>query len=255
MATIISFANQKGGVGKTTTTINIGYALAKFGKKVLLVDFDPSGNLTISLGMKNPSDIDVTIANALENNVEDITSIISQKNDNLHFIPSNQDLSVTEFRLNSRTGREFTLKRVLGPIEDLYDYILIDTPPSIGLLTLNAFTCAKFVVIPMKTDFLAYKGLEALNEAITEIKEVINSELEVLGIAATLHEKSSKDDNEILSYLQEFPNYIGCVSKMVAAKKAVYDGTPIIEKSPSHRVSLQYAQIAKNILTKTKGEV
>ena len=170
---IYAISNHKGGVGKTTSTINIGAALANKKKKVLLIDLDPQANLTQSLGIKES---EITIYDNLKG--EQLISPIEYKS-NLYVLPSSLDLSAAEIELSSEPGREYILKEILVRLKDKYDYILIDCPPSLGLLTINALTAADFVIIPMQAEFLPLRGLAKLNEVIEKIKARLNPNLEI----------------------------------------------------------------------------
>lgn len=183
MGTIIAISNHKGGVGKTTTTVNLGAGLAREGKKVLLIDLDPQANLSQCFGITKP---ETTIYESLKNQTEIVTIKIFE---NLEVAPSSLDLAGAEIELNSETGREYLLKEALEPIKTNYDYIIIDCPPSLGLLTLNAFTCAQEVIIPIQAHFLAIKGLAKIIEVINKIKKRINQTIEISGVVITLYDK------------------------------------------------------------------
>lgn len=183
MGTIIAISNHKGGVGKTTTTVNLGAGLAREGKKVLLIDLDPQANLSQCFGITKP---ETTIYDSLKNQTEIVTMKVIE---NLEVAPSSLDLAGAEIELNSETGREYLLKEALEPIKDNYEYIIIDCPPSLGLLTLNAFTCANEVIIPIQAHFLAIKGLAKIIEVINKIKKRINPTIEITGVVITLYDK------------------------------------------------------------------
>ncbi|MBN2662137.1 MAG: ParA family protein [Bacteroidales bacterium] len=183
MGKIIAISNHKGGVGKTTTSVNLGAGLAKSGKKVLMVDLDPQANLSQCYGITKP---ETTIYEALKG-VEGFKAI--NVNEGLYLAASSLDLAGAEMELNSEAGREYLLKEVLSPIKDDYEYIIVDCPPSLGLLTLNAFTCADEVIIPIQAHFLAIKGLTKIIEVINKIKRRINPSLEISGVVITLYDK------------------------------------------------------------------
>ncbi|ARM30973.1 ParA family protein [Prosthecochloris sp. HL-130-GSB] len=180
---ILVFSNHKGGVGKTTSTLNIGAAMSRKGRKVLLIDMDPQANLTRSLAIEDPGK---TIYHALrgDENIEPVK--ISTK---LHIVPSSLDLSATEIELSSETGREYILSELLQPLTSDYDHILIDCPPSLGLLTINALAAATHVFIPIQAEFLALDGLTKLLDVIGKIKKRINNRLDVSGIFITQYDK------------------------------------------------------------------
>ena len=243
---VIAIANQKGGVAKTTCTHNIGVALAAKGKKVLLIDFDSQASLTISVGIE-PLDIENNIVSALRKNGRPIKECVSKVKCNLFIVTSIIDLAQLEMEMMTRASREKILDRSLDSIKKEYDYILIDCPPQLSILTINALSCADGVIIPVKTDYLAYRGLTQLKDTIAEIKELINLELKNLGVIATLYEMKIKDDNEILQELQKKYNVIGVIKKLAIAKKGIYDGQSVIEQSPSSELAVEYIKIANII--------
>lgn len=245
---IIAIANQKGGVAKTTTTHNLGVALAKRGKKVLMADLDSQASLTISTGLE-PLDIDSNIVSILTKNGKDVRECIQELQPNLYIITSIIDLAQLEMEMLSRASREKILDRALAPIKNDYDYILIDCPPQLSILTINALSCADGVIIPVKTDYLAYRGLSQLYNTIDEIKELINPKLEVLGIVATMYETRVNDDTVILEQLQKNYNVIGVVKKQAATKKGLLDGLSVVEQSPSSEVSEEYISISDMIIS------
>lgn len=243
---VIAMANQKGGVAKTTCTHNLGVALAIKGKKVLLIDFDSQASLTISVGIE-PLDIENNIVSVLKKNGRPITECVNKLNSNLFIVTSIIDLAQTEMEMVSRAGREKILDRALTPIKKEYDYIIIDCPPQLSILTINALSCADSVIIPVKTDYLAYRGLTQLEDTIAEIQELINPELKNLGIIATLYEMKIKDDTEILQELQKKYKVIGIIKKLAIAKKGIYDGQSAIEQNPSSELAVEYMKIADMI--------
>ena len=145
------------------------------------------------------------------------------------------------------------LKRAIAPVLDKYDFILLDCPPQLGLLTINALACSDYVVVPVKTDYLAYRGVELLMESIAEVKALINPQLSVMGVVATMFEKRVKDDNEILQALSQKHNVIGVVKKMAIAKKGVYTGLSVSEQSPKNDVATEYGKVSDYIISKAKG--
>ena len=183
MSKTICISNHKGGVGKTTSTINIGAALCKQGKQVLLIDLDPQANLTQSLGVQEP---ERNIYGALigQYKIDPITI-----KEGLDLVPSTLDLSGAEIELSGEAGREYILKELLEPLESDYDYILIDSPPSLGLLTINAFTACNVVLIPLQAQYLALQGLAKLKEVIEKIKKRLNKDLEIGGVFITQFDK------------------------------------------------------------------
>ena len=251
---VIAIANQKGGVAKTTTTHNLGVAMAAAGKRVLLIDLDSQASLTISAGME-PLEAERTIVDVLKKNSTPISECIQQIKDQLHIVTSIIDLAPMEMEMLSRASREKILDRALKPILDNYDYILIDCPPQLSILTINALSCADGVIIPVKTDYLAYRGLTQLQDSIREIQELINPGLSVLGVIATLYDTRVSDDREILELLRKEYNLLGIVKRLAAAKKGIYDGLAAVEQAPGSEIAKEYVAIADMIMAgKTERE-
>lgn len=244
---IIAVANQKGGVAKTTTTHNLAVGLAMEGKKVLMVDLDSQASLTISTGLE-PLEVENNITNVLVKKGKSISDCVVHLNENMDIVTSTIDLASLEMELLSRASREGILNRALQPVREKYDYILIDCPPQLSILTVNGLSCADGVIVPVKTDYLAYRGLELLMDTVNEIKELINPEITVYGVVATLFEKRCKDDNEILEELTKQYTVIGVAKKLVSAKKCIYNGKAVIEQDPGNSISLTYKRIVKMIM-------
>ena len=249
MGKIISFANQKGGVAKTTSTYNIGVSLARRGKRTLIIDLDSQASLTISAGLE-PFENECSIVAVLHKFGEKIENCCHKLNDNLYIVTSRLELAQLEIEMIGRSMREMILKRAIEPIVGEFDYILIDCPPQLSILTINALACSDYVIIPVKTDYLAYRGVELLQESIIDIKDIINPSLEVLGIIATLYEMRVKDDNEILQALREKYNVIAVVKKLAIAKKGVYDGRAVMEQSPENDIAKEYDNVCSYIIEK-----
>lgn len=246
---IIAFANQKGGVAKTTSTHNIGVALAQKGKRVLLLDLDSQASLTISVGIE-PLEIEKNIINVLDKEKCDIRECIQNVRENLDIITSTIELASLEMNMQGRINREKILDRALEPVKGEYDFILLDCPPQLSILTVNALSCADGVIIPTKTDYLSYRGIELLMDTINDVKEEgINSKLEVIGAIATLYNMRSNDDKDILNGLKDKYNVIGVVKMLVSAKKGIYDGLSVVEKEPNNDISIEYIKIADMLLS------
>jgi len=198
MGKIISLLNHKGGVGKTTCTINIGAGLVELGKKVLLIDLDPQANLSLSLGAPR---LPNTIYEAIrgESELEPYTV-----RDGLDIITSTLDLSGAEMELINEAGREYILRELFEPIKDDYDYILIDCPPSLGLLTLNALTSSDSVFIPLQTEFLALQGLAKIKQVIQKVKFRLNKELEIGGVIATMYDKRKVLNRDVVETIKKY---------------------------------------------------
>lgn len=245
---VIAIANQKGGVAKTTTTHNLGAALAAAGKKVLLIDLDSQASLTISVGLE-PLEVKRTIVDVLKKDGTPIQESIQQLTEQLHIVTSIIDLAPMEMEMLSRASREKILDRALKPVREIYDFILIDCPPQLSILTINALSCADGVLIPVKTDYLAYRGLTQLQDTIQEVEELINPELQVLGVIATLHDTRVTDDREILALLKEECNLLGVVKRLAVAKKGIYDGRAAVEQAPGSEIAKEYMTIANMIIS------
>jgi len=243
---VIAMANQKGGVAKTTCVHNLGVALANKNKKVLLIDLDSQASLTISVGVE-PLDIVNNIVSVLDKNSRPVTECVHKIKPNLYIVTSVIDLAQLEMEMISRASREKILDRSLMPVKKDYDYILIDCPPQLGILTVNALSCADGVIIPVKTDYLAYRGMTQLQNTIAEVRKLINPELRDLGVIATLYEKKIKDDNEILKELHKEYEVLGVIKKLAIAKKGIYDGLSVIEQNPSSEIAVEYMKIADTI--------
>ena len=244
---VIAIATQKGGVAKTTAKHNVGVALAAKGKRVLLIDLDSQASLTISVGLE-PLEVKRTIVDVLRKDGVPVSECIEQISDQLHIVTSIIDLAPMEMELLSRASREKILDRALRPVRGEYDFILVDCPPQLSILTINALSCADGVIIPVKTDYLAYRGLTQLQDSIQEIQELINPELKVLGVIATLYEKRVADDNEILAALRKEYNLLGVIKRLAVAKKGIYDGLAVVEQTPGSEISIEYNKIADMII-------
>ena len=242
---IYSIMNQKGGVAKTTSTFNIGAILAEKGKRVLLVDLDPQHSLTIALG------IDDELTKSIHNVIcekEDINNVILEVSENLYIAPSNLELSIAELQLVSMMARESILKKALDKVKDNYDIILIDCPPSLSLLTVNALVASNEVIVPTATDYLSYKGLELLIDTINNVKENLNEDLKIKGVIATMYDKRTKHANEVLEALNDEFNVLGIVKISVAAKDSVLANEPLISFAKSNDITKEYIKIAEELL-------
>ncbi len=198
MAHVISLLNHKGGVGKTTSTINIGAGLVELGKKVLLVDLDPQANLTLSLGIQRQP---ITVYEALRGESE---LVPTTSKPNLDVIISSLDLSGAEMELVNEPGREYLLSALFEPLQDEYDYIIIDCPPSLGLLTLNALTSSNYVYIPLQTEFLALQGVVKIKQVIDKVRFRLNKKLSVGGVIATMYDSRKVLNRDVVATIKKF---------------------------------------------------
>lgn len=245
MAQIIAMSNQKGGVGKTTSTLNLGVALTELGKKVLMIDLDPQASLTISIGLE-PENLEKTIYNALVDDV-DIKKLILF-DELLYFIPSTIDLSAAEMELVSEVGREFRLREALDQVKDEFDYILIDCPPSLGLLTINALAACDFVIVPMAPEYLALRGFNLLEKTITKVKK-LNKKLTLMGILVTLFDNRTTHHKDVVIELQKsYPVFNSMIKKSVKFPDAVLAGQPIMTFDRKFEGSIAYQELAKEVI-------
>lgn len=242
---IISVANQKGGVAKTTSVFNIGVELASRKKKVLMVDFDAQASLTICAGLE-PYEHERNIVSVIRDGMDVCECVVPLK-DNLYIVTSDIALAAQEMALVVRTMRELVLQKALEKVKDMYDYILIDCPPQLSILTINALSASDRVLIPCKTDYLSYRGLEQLNDTVEVVRNEVNRKLEVLGIIATLYEQRVKDDRDVLEYLQEKGSVITVVKKLAIAKKGIYSGMAVVEQDANNDIALAYKRVCDTI--------
>lgn len=238
---IIALTNQKGGVAKTTSVFNIGVELASRGNKVLMVDFDAQASLTICAGLE-PYDYEKNIVSVIRDGLS-VNECTVQIKDNLYILTSEIGLAAQEMALVMRTMRELVLQKALNAVRKEYDYILVDCPPQLSILTINALSASDRLIIPCKTDYLSYRGLEQLQDTIDVVKNEVNKKLEVLGIIATLYEQKVKDDQDVLEFLEKKGNVIATVKKLAIAKKGVYSGMAVVEQDSKNDISLSYKKI------------
>jgi chromosome partitioning protein len=252
-AWIIAMCNQKGGVGKTTSTINLGAALAEWGRKVLLVDFDPQGALSVGLGV-SPNDLDRTIYNLLmepDVTVDDV--LLKTNTPGMDLLPSNIDLSAAEVQLVSEVAREHILGRVLAPVVSEYDVILIDCQPSLGLLTVNALTAAQGVIIPLECEYFALRGVALLMQTIEKVRERLNPQLQVEGILATMYDSRTLHGREVLArVIDAFSDKVfhTVINRTVRFPETTVVGEPITTYASSSLGARAYRELAKEVLAR-----
>lgn len=255
-ARVIAMCNQKGGVGKTTTTINLAASLAEYGRRVLIVDFDPQGAASVGLGI-NALDLDLTIYNLLMDSKADVRSaVVHTAIEGLDVIPANIDLSAAEVQLVNEVARESALARVLRHVVDDYDVVLVDCQPSLGLLTVNALTAAHGVIVPVEAEFFALRGVALLVETIETVRDRINPRLKIDGIVATMVDSRTLHSREVLERLHEafgdlvFTTRIGRTVKFPDASVAT---EPITTYAPTHSGAHAYRRLAREVVA--RGDV
>ena len=250
-ARIIAFANQKGGVGKTTTTINLGTALAEMDQRILIVDFDPQGGCAIGLGIE-PGALDLSVYNALLDRSCDVADVIQKTQvPGVDLLPSSIDLAAAELMLVQEVAREQTLLRVLAPLRLDYDFMLIDCPPSLGLLTINALTAADGVIIPLECEYYALRGMALLMDSIDRVRERLNPRLQVDGIIATMYDARTLHGKEVLQRVKEAFGrrlFETVVRKTIRFAEAPVVGEPILTYAPASPGAEAYRQLAQEVM-------
>ena len=252
-ARVVSMTNQKGGVGKTTTTINLGASLAEYGRKVLLVDFDPQGSLSVGLGL-NPHDMELTIYNLLmqrDVGIEDV--VVPTGVPGMDLLPSNIDLSAAEVQLVHEVAREQTLQRVLAPAIEKYDVILIDCQPSLGLLTVNALTASDGVIVPLECEYFALRGVALLKTTIDKVRERLNPKLEIDGVLGTMFDGRTLHGREVMERLvQAWGDRVfhTVIRRTVKFSDSTVAGEPITSYASASAGAEAYRQLAKEVLAR-----
>jgi chromosome partitioning protein len=249
-ARVVSMCNQKGGVGKTTTTINLGAALAAYGRRVLLVDFDPQGSLSVGLGV-NPHDLDRSIYDLLmSHRVRMSDVLLPTAVPGVDLVPSNIDLAAAEVHLVGEVAREQTLARVLAPVLTDYDVVLVDCQPSLGLLTVNALTASHSVLVPLECEFFALRGVALLQETIEKVQDRTNDRLRLEGILATMYDARTVHGREVLARLVEaFGDRVfhTVINRTVRFPETTVAGIPILEYAPESAAAQAYLQLAREV--------
>ena len=250
-ARVAAVCNQKGGVGKTTTTINLGAALAEQGRRVLLVDFDPQGALSVGLGIQ-PHELDATVYNLLmEPGLTAQDVLFKTHVEGLDLLPSNIDLSGAEVQLVNEVAREFVLGRALQPIIPDYDVIMIDCQPSLGLLTVNALTCADGVIVPLECEYFALRGVALLMETIDKVSSRLSPKLQMDGLLATMYDSRTLHTREVLAgVVKGFGDKVfhTVINRTVRFPDATVAGEPITSFDPTSNGASSYRELAKEVL-------
>ena len=249
-ARVIAMCNQKGGVGKTTSSINIGGALSQYGRRVLIVDFDPQGAATVGLGI-NANAVEDTVYTALFNPRMDVHSVIHHTDfENLDIMPANIDLSAAEVQLVTEVGREQVLAGVLRQVKDEYDVIIIDCQPSLGLLTVNALTAADGVIIPVAAEFFALRGVALLMQSIEKVQSRINPSLEVYGVLVTMFTHTLHCDEVLQRIYEAFQGKVfhSVISRSIKLPDSTVAAAPITIYAPNHKTAKEYREVARELI-------
>ncbi|HAR0146666.1 TPA: ParA family protein [Enterococcus faecium] len=252
MAQIISVANQKGGVGKTTTTVNLGACLASLGKKVLLVDMDAQGNATSGVGIRKP-DVTRDIYDVLVNELPIDEATLITEHENLSIVPATLQLAGAEIELTSMMARESRLKGSLAEVSSQYDCILIDCPPSLGHLTINSFTASDSILIPVQCEYYALEGLSQLLNTVRLVQKHFNPELEIEGVLLTMYDARTNLGNEVVEEVRKYFRekvYETIIPRNIRLSEAPSHGKPIIDYDPRSRGAEVYQALAKEVVSR-----
>ncbi len=251
MAKILAFANQKGGVAKTTTTLNLGVAFQELGHRVLAVDMDPQGNLTMSLGL-NPDSVRPSMFDVLVNQVSVEDALFQRE---LDVVVSSIDLAAAEIALSSQIGRERALAKALMQVSDRYDYILIDTPPSLGLLTINALTAADGIIVPVQCEYLSLRGLAQLERTLELVRENLNPKVHIAGILPTMYDSRTVHGREAVEVLRNsFGDLVfeTVIRKTIKFAEAPVKGESVLKYAPGSEAAKVYRRLAREVLNGKK---
>ena len=256
-AKVIALANQKGGVTKTTSTVNLGVGLARTGKQVLLVDADPQGSLGISLGIGAPDELEISLATVMAGVIEDkplpLGAGIMRHQEGMDILPANIELSGLEVSLFNVMSREYVLRNCMEPLRKQYDYILIDCMPSLGIMTVNALVAADSVIIPSQPSFLSAKGLDLLLHTVAKVRRSINAGLKIDGILLTMVDSRTNNDREIVNELRmgvgrQLRIFDTVIPRSIRAVEATRSGESIFAYDPNGKVAQAYAGLTKEVL-------
>ncbi|MFI3115531.1 MAG: ParA family protein [Clostridia bacterium] len=254
---IYAIVNQKGGVGKTMTSVNFSIGLARQGKKVLAIDLDPQGDLTLSLGYESPDEMTETISKVFEHFICDdetcLDNIFLHHEENIDVIPSNIDLSGIDISLVNTMSRETILKQFVATIENNYDYVVIDCSPSLGMLTINALACADEVIIPVQPQYLSLRGMEQLFKTVNNVRKKINTKLKIGGILITMADKRTNLTKEIIDIIHSNYNsklrvFTSPIPISVRASETTAEGKSIFLHEPNGKVAIAYENMVKEVL-------
>ncbi|MGM0379286.1 MAG: ParA family protein [Bacillota bacterium] len=251
MAKILSVFNQKGGVGKTTTVINLSSYLNHFDKKVLIVDMDPQGNATSGIGIEDKNNLDHTIYEALVDNTEVDNCIIETEYENLYILPSNINLAGAEVEISRMINRDYLLKDILDLVKSSFDYILIDCPPALSVLTINALAASDGVIIPIQTEYYALEGVSELINTCKLVQKRINTDLVIDGVLITMKDKRTNLSSEVEENVREYFKdkvYDTVIPRNIRLAEAPSFGVPILDHSPNSKGAKAYLSLAKEVL-------